>query len=124
MATAKKTTTVKEPIEKEKKSEKNPIVFITLDRPRRLKFGHIALKKLTALTGKTMIDVTSEDFTLEEMEKVLYCALLSDAKEHGETLNLEDMEDLLDKADNYLSIIDAMNNAMEVAFQPTEKQKN
>lgn len=123
MAT-KKQTTVKQPIEQETTSDDNPIIYITLDRERELRFGHKALKRMSALTGKTMIDITSDEFSLEELEKVLYCGLISDAEEHGETLKLEDMEDLLDKAPNYISIINAMNDAMAQAFKETKKQKN
>lgn len=123
MAT-KKQTTVKQPIEQETITDDNPMIFITLDRERELRFGHKALKRMSALTGKTMIDITSDEFSLEELEKVLWCGLLSDAEEHGETLLLEDMENLLDKAKNYMSIITAMNDAMAQAFKETKKQKN
>jgi phosphopantetheine adenylyltransferase len=123
MAT-KKQTTVKQPIEQDITSDDNPIIYITLDRERELRFGHKALKRMSALTGKTMIDITSDEFSLEELEKVLWCGLISDAEEHGETLKLEDMEDLLDKAPNYISIINAMNDAMAQAFKETKKQKN
>ncbi len=123
MAT-KKTTSVKKPTDIDQKTDDNPIVFIELDRPRQLRYGHLALKKLSSLTGKTMFDVTSDDFSLEELEVVIYCGLLNDAEEHGETLEIKDMERLLDKAPTYLHIIDAMNKAMEQAFKQTKKQKN
>lgn len=123
MAT-KKQTTVKQPIEQETTSDDNPIIYITLDRERELRFGHKALKRMSSLTGKTMIDITSEEFSLEELEKVLWCGLISDAEAHGETLKLEDMEDLLDKAPNYISVVNAMNDAMAQAFKETKKQKN
>jgi hypothetical protein len=97
--------------------EKNDVLVINLDRPRFLRYGHKALKKLGALTGKGLAELgENDDFDLEELEKILYCGLLSDAKENGETLNLEDMEDLLDKADSYNSLLDAMNLALTNAF--------
>jgi hypothetical protein len=120
----KKETTVKKPTEQNQKTEDNPIVYINLDRPRELRFGHSALKRMTSLTGKTMFDVTSDEFSLEELEVVLMCGLLKDAREHGETLELKDMENLLDYASSYMDIIDAMNQAMEQAFKQTKKQKN
>ena len=123
MAT-KKTNTVKKPTDTDQKTDDNPIVYIELDRPRQLRYGHLALKKLSSLTGKTMFDVTSDDFSLEELEVVIYCGLLNDAEERGETLEIKDMERLLDKAPTYLHIIDAMNKAMEQAFKQTKKQKN
>ena len=105
-------------------NEKNPIVFINLDRPRFLRFGHSALKKLGAMTGRAMTNLDEDDFDLGELEKVMWCGLQADAKEHGEDLKLEDMEELLDKAETFNDIIEAMNKALAVAFQQTEKQKN
>lgn len=106
------------------KNEKNMTVIINLDRPRTLRYGHRALKLLSSLTGKTMKTMTENDFDLAELEKVIFCGLLSDSKENNETLKLEDMEDLLDKADSFGDIIEAMNQALDNAFESTEKQKN
>lgn len=105
-------------------NDKNTTVILNLDRPRVIKFGHKALKRLTALTGKKITSMTEDDFDLEELEKILYCGLLSDAKENNEIIKLEDMEDLLDMAESFGSIINAMNTALEIAFQETEKVKN
>jgi hypothetical protein len=104
-------------------NDKNTTVVINLDRPRFLKFGHKALKKLGALTGKSMNNMDDE-FDLAEIEKVMWCGLMADAKENGEDLKLEDMEDLLDLADPYNDVIEAMNKALGQAFQLTEKEKN
>ena len=106
------------------KDEKNPIVLLKLDRPREVNFGHSSLKKLTALTGKKLTSLDESDFDLADLEKVMWCGLLADAKEHGEDLKLSDMEELLDKAESFGDITDAMTRAMEKAFQPTEKLKN
>lgn len=99
---------------------KNDVVIINLDRPRELRFGHKALKKLVALTNLSLdeLDIGGMDFEL--IEKVMYCGLLSDAKENGEALKLEDMEDLLDQADSYQEIIDKMTEAFEKAFGPID----
>ncbi|MEH7503290.1 hypothetical protein V7152_14975 [Neobacillus drentensis] len=96
--------------------EKNDVVVINLDRPRFLRFGHKALKKLGALTGKGLANMGTEDFDLDELEKILFCGLLSDAKENGETLKLEDMEDILDHADSYNELLGKMNLALSKAF--------
>jgi len=101
--------------------EKNTTVTIKLDRVRTLKYGHKALKKLSSLTGKSMQTMTSEDFDLAELEKVIWCGLQSDASENNETLKLEDMEDLLDQAESFNDILVAMNQALDNAFQSTEK---
>jgi hypothetical protein len=99
-----------------KSIDKNDVVVIKLDRPRFLRFGHKALKKLSALTGKGLANMGMDDFDLEELEKILYCGLLSDAKENGDILKLEDMEDLLDYADSYNEILEALNLALANAF--------
>ena len=107
-----------------KNTEKNPMVIINLDRPRFLRFGHKALKQLGALTGKKLEEMDENDFDLADLEKVIWCGLQADAKEHGEVLKLEDMEDLLDQAESFGEIMEAMNKALEVSFQKTEKEKN
>lgn len=107
-----------------KNTEKNTTVILNLDRPRVVRYGHKALKMLGAMTGKTLSNMNEEDFDLGELEKVLFCGLLKDAQENGETLKIEDMEDLLDQAENFNDILNAMNDALNVAFQQTEKQKN
>jgi hypothetical protein len=120
--------TTKKPATKKsttKKSDKNPTVFIHLDRPREVRFGHKALKRLSKLTGKKLTEsINQNDFDLEELESILYCGLLSDAKEHNETLELADMEDLLDLAPSMTSLLEAMNQALDNAFMETEQQKN
>lgn len=97
-------------------ADKNDVVIINLDRPRVLWFGHRALKALVALTGKDIDAAMQMDtLDLEELEKIMYCGLLSDAKEHNETLRLEDMEDLLDKAP-FHEIIEKLQQAFNAAF--------
>jgi hypothetical protein len=106
-------------------TEKNTEVVVHLDRPRFLRFGHRALKQLSALTGKKLTQaISNKEFDLVELEKMMWCGLLSDAKMNNETLKLEDMEDLLDRAPNFNHIVSAMNKALDIAFMETEHQKN
>lgn len=100
---------------------KNDVVIIELDRPRELRYGHKALKTLSALTGKTLDELETDDgFDLEQLEKFLYCGLLSDARKNGETLTLEQMEDLLDEAPSFNYLTDKMTEAMSKSFGVTE----
>lgn len=115
------TLSKKDESKKTSQDEKNPVVIINLDRPRSVKFGHRALKLLGAMTGKALNTMNEDSFDLAELEKVMYCGLLADAKEHGELLKLEDMEDLLDQAEVFNDIIEAMNIALENAFKQTAK---
>jgi hypothetical protein len=117
-------TTEKQETPTVEKSEKNTEVVIYLDRPRFVRFGHKALKKLGILTGRKMSQLDEDDFDMADLEKIMYCGLMSDAKEHNEDLKLEDMEDLLDSAESFGDIMEVMNKALEQAFQKTEKQKN
>jgi hypothetical protein len=105
-------------------AEKNTTVVINLDRPRFVRFGHKALKQLSALTGKNLEQMDENDFDLADLEKIMWCGLLADARENGEDLKLEDMEDLLDSAESFGDIMEVMNKALEQAFQKTEKEKN
>ena len=106
------------------KSDRNSLVMINLDRPRFVRFGHKALKKLSLMTGKKLDEMDEGDFDLADLEKIMWCGLQADAKENGEELKLEDMEDLLDSAESFSDIMTAMNDALERAFDRTEKQKN
>ncbi|RJE88626.1 hypothetical protein D3P07_11575 [Paenibacillus sp. 1011MAR3C5] len=95
---------------------KNDVVMIELDRPRELRYGHKAIKRLLAMTGKDIENLSTEDLDLEDLEKYLYCGLLSDARDNNETLTLEQMEDLLDQAPSFAELIEKMNHALESAF--------
>lgn len=97
-------------------SNKNDVVTINLDRPRVLRFGHKALKKLTSSMGVDLENFEIDGNNLEEVEKIMYFGLLSDAKEHNENLKLEDMEDLLDKAPVWTEIMEKMQQALNNAF--------
>lgn len=83
---------------------KNDVVIIELDRPRELRFGHKAMKKILALTDSTVEDMEDGKTDLEgleELEEILFFGLQRDARDNGETLTLEMMEDLLDEAESY-----------------------
>jgi hypothetical protein len=111
-------------VKKTEAPDNNTMVIVNLDRPRFVRFGHKALKQLTKLTGKKLELMDENDFDLADLEKIMWCGLQADALEHGESLKIEDMEDLLDKAESFGEIMSAMNQALEKAFQRTEKEKN
>ena len=89
-----------------KNTDKNNLIVINLDRPRFVKFGHKALKQLGTLTGKKLEEMDENDFDLADLEKIMWCGLQADARENGEQLKLEDMEDLLDSAESFGDIMD------------------
>lgn len=96
--------------------ENKDLVFIQLDRPRELRYGHKALKTLLALTGKDIDALELDAIDPGELEKYIYCGLLADARANGEDLKLEDMEDLLDAAPSYTHIIQSMQDAINASF--------
>lgn len=96
---------------------KNDVVYIQLDRKRELRYGHKALKKLVALTNMSLEDIETKGFDdFDVIEKMVYCGLLYDAKQNGEQIKLEDMEDLLDLAPNYKHIVEAVQKAFFAAW--------
>ena len=97
-------------------ADKNNIVMIKLDRPRMLWFGHKALKTLTAMTGKDLdAAMNMDELDFSEIETIMYCGLLKDAQVKGETLELSQMEDLLDEAP-YSEIISKLEDAFSASF--------
>ncbi|SDM17372.1 hypothetical protein [Bacillus sp. OK048] len=104
--------------------DKNDVIIINLDRPRVLRFGHRALKKMTAATGKDLDSIEVNGNDLDELEKIMFYGLLADAKEHNEDLKLEDMEDLLDRAPVWSEIMEKMQMALNAAFGQIEIDPN
>jgi hypothetical protein len=109
---------------KQDTNDNNDLIVVHLDRPRFVRFGHKALKQLTKLTGKKLEQMDENEFDLADLESIMWCGLQADAKEHGEELKLEDMEDLLDQAPSFGEIMEVMSQALEQAFKRTEKEKN
>lgn len=96
---------------------KNDVVIIELDRPRELRYGHKALKTMSAISGLELEEIEKKAFSNFDMiEKLAYCGLLYDAKENNETLTIEQMEDLLDHAPDYRHIIEKLQAAYFAAF--------
>jgi hypothetical protein len=93
----------------------NDVIVIELDRPRVLRFGHKALKTYQALSGQSIEDIGKGGFSFDDIERLVYAGLLSDARSHGETLTIEQVEDLLDDHD-IQDTIDKMSKALEAAF--------
>jgi len=96
-------------------NNKNDVVIIKLDRDRELRFGHKALKRLTASTGIDLENLMDGKIDFEQVEKIMFYGLEQDAKANGETLTIEQVEDLLDGVpiDYYL---EKMSEAFEKSF--------
>lgn len=99
---------------------KNRTVVLKADRPRVLKAGHKALKMISKMLKKPIDEVEIDGMDFAIIEQVVYCLCLKDATKHGETLTLEDMEDILDAVETEQEIIDAISDAFSAAFPPKE----
>lgn len=100
----------------------NDVVIIKLDRERELRYGHKALKRLSAMTGMSLEQIGDGDIDFEQFEKIIYCGLLSDDKD----LKLEQMEDLLDLAPSTGYYMSKMTEALSKAYgsdQPKEENE-
>jgi hypothetical protein len=101
--------------------DNNDLVMITLDRPRYLWCGHRAMKTITALTGKNIAELDTEKVSMADLEIIMYALLLRDARENGEDLRLEQMEDLLDCV-QFGELTAKMTAAFEAAFDAVKPE--
>ncbi len=105
---------------------KNPTrtVILNADRPRVLKANHKALKLITKMTGKGLDEMDNIGGSFDTIEKIVYALMLRDAEKHGETLTLEQIEDILDEVETEGEIIDAISECFEAAFPDKAAVKN
>lgn len=99
-------------------SERNDEVIIILDRPRTLRLGHKALKRFSALTECSMVDMEQEIQHYDKMTALMYVMLSED----DPTLTPEQVDDLLDKQP--IKVISAAcSDAIEAAFSDKDAEK-
>lgn len=95
------------------------VVFLNLDRPRELRFGHKAFKALKSQTGMTLLDIEKKlnagDLDPELIEKMVYVGL----RHEDETLTPEKVEDLLDRVPAYIDVVTAVAKAFVIGFAGT-----
>lgn len=91
-------------------------VILNADRPRVLKANHKALKLIVKMTGKGLDEMDGIGGDFEVIEKIAWALMQRDADKHGETLTLEQVEDILDAVETEQEIIDAISDAFEAAF--------
>ena len=101
---------------------KNRLVILQADRPRVLKASHKALKMISKMLKKSIDEVEIDGADFDVIEKVVYCLCLKDAQKNGETLTLEQMEDILDAVETEQEIIDAVADAFSAAFPEKVKE--
>lgn len=96
-----------------KKNDNNDMIILDLDRKRVVKFTHKALKRLSALLGKPLhtVIIDAQEDIYDKLEVYMLCGLMKDAEENGELLKADDIDDILDKADNFYEITEACQMA-------------
>lgn len=90
-------------------------VVLHADRPRVLKLGYKAMKLMQSLSDNALSEMEKNDVDFDLIERLYYCLLLDDAKEHGEDLTLDLVEDILDSVDDPSEIFGAVKAAIEAA---------
>lgn len=96
--------------------DENDTVIIELDRPRDLKLGHKALKRFSALTGKSMSELEDAIQHYDVLAALMYVMLAVDAEKHGENLTTEQVDDLLEDVPVYQQI-NLAGLAIRAAFE-------
>lgn len=98
-------------------ANKNDVIIIELDKPRELRYGHKALKKLSAKTGMSMESMSEGEIDFDEIETIIFYGLeADDKKNHGGLLTIEQMEDVLDEAESVKYYMEKMYAAFGAAF--------
>lgn len=99
------------------------LTVINLDRPRIMRFDLDTLAMLEELTGaKTVDELLPVLKSFSGLRKAAFCALLLDAKEHGETLTLDNVGDILRHAEYLDDIIEKVGEAVMNCFRSDEKE--
>ena len=100
--------------------ENNKTVYIKLDRPRELWFGHKAQKMLENVYGMRVEALDTAAMSADVREKVLHVMLQRDADEHGEKLSRSETAELMDLVTPGKALR-AIGKALEAAFAPDEE---
>lgn len=104
-------------------SKQTHLTVINLDRPRIMEMDLDTLAMPEELTGvKTFDDLKVVMQSFSGLKKAAYCALFRDAKDHGETLTLDNVGDVLRHAEYVNDIIEKVSEAVEGCFRPDEKE--
>jgi hypothetical protein len=97
-----------------------PFTTITLDRPRRLRFGMSAMCEFEALTGIRLTSLDDE-LSVATVAKILWVMLRQDEP----TLTFEQVCTLVDEhTDNLTDVMTAVTTAVQAAFGTGDDHPN
>lgn len=91
--------------------DNNDVVILNLDKPRVLRLGHLALKRLSAMTGLSLTQLMSSVDNWDIVSKMCYCMLHTE----DPTLTEDEVDRLLDKLPP-MEIAEKVGMAINVAF--------
>lgn len=100
---------------------RNDVVMIDLDKPRALKFTYSGLKKLSAVTGKTIAEIEQGVATIDYdlIEEMVHVGLNDDS------VTIHDIPAMIDQAPHMGHILEQLNLAWRVAWGvPTDGGDN
>lgn len=99
------------------------LTILNLDRPRILRMDLDTLAMLEELMGvKTAKEVLAGLDSFSNIRKAAYCAMLQDAKEHSENLTLDNVGDILRKAEYVDDVIETVVEAVKKCFRHNEEE--
>lgn len=98
--------------------DKNDVVIIELDRDRELRLGHKALKRFSALTGCSMVEIDDVTSHYDKLSALMYVMLSED----DPGLTSDDVDNLLDKV-KLGYIIEKAGAAMNAAFDDEDAEE-
>jgi len=97
-----------------------PFRMITLDKPRKLRFGMAASVEFEQITGIKVTQIEDE-MSIETMAKLIWVMLKQEDKE----LTLEQTIALIDEhAESMTDVLKAVTDAISAAFNTGEKSPN
>lgn len=97
--------------------DKNDVVIIELDRARELRLGHKALKRFSALTGSSMVEMDEVTSHYDKLSALMYIMLSED----DPGLTPDEVDNLLDKVKlDY--IIEKSSAALNAAFDDEDAE--
>lgn len=91
--------------------EHNDVVILNLDKPRVLRLGHKALKRLSAMTGLSLSELMNRVDDWDIVWKICFCAL----RVEDESLTEDQLDRLLDPLPP-MEIMEKVGKAIAVAF--------
>jgi hypothetical protein len=91
---------------------KNDVIIMNLDKPRVLKFGNKALKKIEKILNCKISKIEINELGIEELEKIVHAGLLHEDAE----LALEKVVDLLDEHMVFGNIIKTVTEGFLAAY--------